>query len=695
MPEANGEISNEFFKKLNQQIVQKDNLIKLLQLQIKNLKNQIEQNGADSDRMADLQDALDDKIKEFDALQAELAEQRQQSAAFAAQKDEEIRSLNQMLEEKSQTVADDNNPKIAELEEQLRNTQSELATTKTDLENAKNDLATAKSNLENASVHGSGLDEANAKLQKQYEATVQELNDTKEMLETQSAELNEKTEELYMLQTQLSTVGNKNTDVDEAVAKAVAEANEKNQDAINKAALEVESYKSQIAELQQNITDLKNEATANEVNSASSSEEIKNIQIENERLSGEVARLGAIEDEFKRLKADQNQASELAIKLSVVEAERSKLAEELEAAKTAGDEEMKKEFMLRIAQLENKVSDKDDQLANLRRALEAKGDDSVSDPESRHEIEMLTNQVADQLLSIQNFENMVKQTREALAEKESEVELLKQRLAKTTPDLNNNNSVIPVDGESDVISSFIDFFDGLDAALQKRQDPELQALHQKLMDRLIVPNKITYTQVISETFDQDKHFATDYFRSDKFPERCIVFEVEKGYRKGDTVIKKSKVWVVQNLFTCNSCGVEQTNPDSRFCHLCGAKIVAPNGLPVDSLPVFEPTANTYHKFSERMLDKGDLEKAKEYIAAGLELDKNYVPLNISMADLLTQESKFEEAMAYLKHAYEIKPDTRTKEKIDNIETKLNIYAQAKNLNLSPEELDKLLHIIQK
>ena len=35
MPEANGEISNEFFKKLNQQIVQKDNLIKLLQLQIR------------------------------------------------------------------------------------------------------------------------------------------------------------------------------------------------------------------------------------------------------------------------------------------------------------------------------------------------------------------------------------------------------------------------------------------------------------------------------------------------------------------------------------------------------------------------------------------------------------------------------------------------------------------------------------
>jgi FtsZ-binding cell division protein ZapB len=38
-PDGNGEISNEFFKKLNQQIVQKDNLIKLLQLQIRNLKN--------------------------------------------------------------------------------------------------------------------------------------------------------------------------------------------------------------------------------------------------------------------------------------------------------------------------------------------------------------------------------------------------------------------------------------------------------------------------------------------------------------------------------------------------------------------------------------------------------------------------------------------------------------------------------
>jgi len=40
-PEANGEISNEFFKKLNQQIVQKDNLIKLLHIQIRMLKSPI------------------------------------------------------------------------------------------------------------------------------------------------------------------------------------------------------------------------------------------------------------------------------------------------------------------------------------------------------------------------------------------------------------------------------------------------------------------------------------------------------------------------------------------------------------------------------------------------------------------------------------------------------------------------------
>ena len=119
--------------------------------------------------------------------------------------------------------------------------------------------------------------------------------------------------------------------------------------------------------------------------------------------------------------------------------------------------------------------------------------------------------------------------------------------------------------------------------------------------------------VISEEFDVDKHIATDYFRSDKFPERCIVFEVEKGYNKGDIPVKKAKVWVVQNLYDCQECHALQSNSDSKFCHMCGAKMVAPNGLPVDSLPEFDPTPTTYLRFAEAMKNKKNLVQAKTYL----------------------------------------------------------------------------------
>ena len=139
----------------------------------------------------------------------------------------------------------------------------------------------------------------------------------------------------------------------------------------------------------------------------------------------------------------------------------------------------------------------------------------------------------------------------------------------------------------------------------------------------------------------------------------------------------------------------QSNADSRYCHLCGAKIVAPNGLAIDSLPEFEPNAVTYHRFAERMLAKDRIEDARQYILDGLAIDSDYVPLITGYADILAAESNFAEALEMLNKANSIKFDAKTDEKIKSIETKLSIYNQAKNLKLSPEEIEKLLHLIQK
>lgn len=96
--EANGEISNEYYKKLNQQIVQKDNLIKLLQLQIRNLKTQID-SGEDSKEADELQKALDEKKSEAEKLLEELEKQKEQFQLLEQQKDEQIKDLNRILEE--------------------------------------------------------------------------------------------------------------------------------------------------------------------------------------------------------------------------------------------------------------------------------------------------------------------------------------------------------------------------------------------------------------------------------------------------------------------------------------------------------------------------------------------------------------------------------------------------------------------
>ena len=704
MPEANGEISNEFFKKLNQQIVQKDNLIKLLQLQIRNLKNQIESGEADAEKAGDLQIALDQKNTELESLRGELEQQKKLCETIGAEKDEQIRSLNEMLEKnQGMTVAEYvEDPKIAELEENIRKVQSDYQNTKQELDNLK---------IENVSVSEENKQLKNEleSFKNEYEQSTQKISELTGLLEAKQTEvqtlsddlksktdqLNEKTAELESVPEQLNALNA------EQLQKALKEANDQSQEQISQIALEAEAYKNQVTELSRKVEELELDLANKERSQLNSDEDLKKsnedlVTAKNEiaRLAGENEKLKDLEHQVSVLQNEKEEYTEIAMKLTVAEGDIEKLNEELERVRSELVTQPKKEeYTLQISQLQQTVVDKDDEIAVLRKALEARLAEGVSVPSDGEEFEALSQQVADQLLTIQSFEKQLKETKHQLNEKETELNILKNKLEEEKA-IDRSEEPVNIDN-TDVIASFIDFFDGLDTALSKKQDPELQALHKKLMDRLIVPNQISYMPVVSEEFDPNLHVATDYFRSDRFPEKCIVFEVEKGYKKGDKVIKKSKVWVVQNLFKCSSCGADQINPESRYCHRCGAKILAPNGLPIDSLPIFEPTAITFNRFSERMLEKGNLSKAKEYIEAGLQIDSNYVPLILSMADVLISESKFQEAIDYLKHAYDLKPDERTQAKIQTIETKLNIFSQAKNLKLSSDEFDKLLHIIQK
>lgn len=707
-------LSSEFFKKLNQQIVQKDNLIKLLQLQIKNLKSQVDEGTSDGAKKGELSKTLETKEGEIKKLASELSQAKGVLEKSLKEKDEQINSLNRLIEEHKKTSetaaaehADD--PRVPELEAGLAKMGSELE-------------AERKKSLE---------------VQAQLEALHQDLEGTKALaLEVES--LRAKTGEMEVLRAKATelernlaeagTLDSRNLQLEAELADAKAQL------AQASASIPSQDLQSRTTELEQDVITLKSLlAEKDEQIAAMSSQqlppppdpalettraELEGLRVRNQELevkasrvadleaalaksTGDAGEVAALQMRITELETESANLSESAIKLTLIEDERKKLESEREAALSelgnlkasmGSHANEVADLNAKVEEAQKKLAQCEKELNELRVSVDSqRGQGGVLDVATKAEVEQLTSQVADQLLALQRFERGLRENQEKLVAKEEEISQLRQRVieAESSP------RAVQISAESEVVANFIDFFESLDAILAHNPNAELQSLHRKLLDRLIIPNKIQYMPVIAETFDQARHVATDFFRSDKFPERCIVFEVEKGYRQGDMVVKKAKVWVVQNLFECPGCNVMQSQEDSRFCHKCGSRITAPNALPIESIPVFQPTSNTYLRFAERMTEINKIDRAREYLEEALRLDNNFVPGLVKLADVHAGASEFPVAINYLKRAALLKPELKIADRIRDLEVRNSIYQQARNLNLPPEEFEKLISLIQK
>jgi len=706
--EEKGEISNEFFKKLNQQIVQKDNLIKLLQLQIKNLKAQVEESTTDTQKKGELSKTLETKEAEIKRLETELAGQKAQLTANLKERDDKIQSLNQLLEENRKASSPETaslvDKHVADLEAAAQKLETELEAERKAKQAVEIDLETIKrvseedigklqielENVKNATANEDAFKNEISRLESEIKNREADLT----RMASEIAEANAKIEQLTQASLQANEISGKSKELEqdlETLRALLAEKDEQMSALSSQGKVvvpdplltqELQNLKTEYQTLQSKFDELSPRAL-----------QAEELRKQAEKLTEENLQIPQLKEKLGRLEIESSAMAEASLKLTVLEGEQEKLIAELDALKSKPAISSDQVDSLRT-QLDNatrRLNQRDTEIADLRANLDSQRDKSLEDPTVRAEIEQLTGQVADQLLAIQKFEEMMRRTQEELTTKEEEIIGLRQQLDNA----GSATKPIPISGESEVISSFIDFFDGLDQLLVKNPLPELQSLHKKLLDRLIIPNEIHYIPVISEEYNSNVHIATDYFRSTKFPEKCIVFEVEKGYRKGDAVIKKSKVWVVQNLFNCRSCQSLQSNSDSRFCHMCGQKIVAPNGLPADSLPIFEPTPTTYLRFAERMIEQNFLQKAKDYLREGMALDPENTPIMVRLADVHSLVSEFPEAIDLLKRAEAIKPDPKVTAKINALDVRNNIFQQARTLNLPPEEFEKLMNLIQK
>jgi len=718
-PEEKSEISNEFFKRLNQQIVQKDNLIKLLQLQIKNLKSQVEEGAAgDDEKKGDLQKTLAAKESEIGNLQSELESEKGKLAAFEKEKDEQIRSLNQKVLE-SQSAPPGAEAKLAEFEATIARLEQEVQAGEAarlelqgTLDSLKNQPPAAPETTGAPPEEIARLTSETARLEAELAKQGKSLTD----LEQQNAEFRAKIEQADQdaqgHDTELASLRRKIEQADNDLTARTAELTTIREQSDSQVKAANEAGTSRIAELEQDVLTLKTLL-------AEKDEQLPNTAIQTgpdpkllaeldvlkkqakrageleklvSALEAEVAGVPVLKAKLNSLESQSTALGEAAMKLTALESEREQLLAKLKDREDRSGSATAQfdAASLRVSELTKRLEQKENELGELRASLEATGEKSRDEQTVHAEVEQLTNQVADQLLAIQKFEGLLRKSQEQLAGKDEKISILTNKVAT----LGDAGRPIPISSDSEIISSFIDFFDGLDTYLSKNPIPELQSLHKKLLDRLIIPNEIHYVPVISEEFDETKHIATDYFRSAKFPEKCIVFELEKGYRKGPMVIKKSKVWVVQNLFTCKTCQTLQSSPDSRFCNMCGQKIVAPNNLPIESLPWFEPTPTTYLRFAERMIEKEMIGDAKNYLMEGLKIDPDFIPLMVRLAEVHSIQSEFPEAISLLQRAITLKPDPRISDQVKALEVRNTIYQQARALNLPQGEFDKLISLLQ-
>ena len=692
--------SSEFFKKLNQQIVQKDNLIKLLQLQIKNLKTQIEESAGEGPKKAEMAKLLESKETEIKNLEASLQTQKAELAGALAEKDEQIRALNQAVEQAQQknqqagpSEADEARlselqSTVARLEAELKEEQEKRAEIEGRIsgesEGSRQEIAKLQEELKhigeekdkvlaNLIARESELAEAHGKLAQVDVGISSDLERRVVVLETDKdalkRKLEEKEQEISSLRAQLSSQGGPDASLAADLATAQAD--------LAVARSELSTRKGELEALQKELTEARNLASSGQTHLAA--------------IQAQAQRIQELEAKLARAEAEAASLSEAGIKLTLAESERAKWAGERESLQNSMREMGREIESLKqlLNEREGALNAQQSRMIELEKRYLQVSSAGENDPQVRQEIDQLTNQVADQLLAIQKFEQILRNTQEELDRRDEEIAQLKDKITET-----GAGKAISLANDSDVLVHFLDFFDGLDSYLLTNPIPELQALHRQLLDRLILPNQIEYMPVIAETFSPGRHVATDYFRSSRFGEKTIVFEVEKGYRRGDSVVKKAKVWVVQNLFACPSCDAMQTTPESRFCNLCGAKIAAPNGLPVDTLPEFEPTPTTYLRFADRMieLDRGD--EAKKYLLDGLALDPEFIPSLTRLAEVHAMNSEFGEAIEVLQKVVAKRPDPKLIERIKALEVKNTIYKQAQHLNLPPGEFEKLVRLIK-
>ncbi|PKK91651.1 MAG: nucleotide exchange factor GrpE [Candidatus Wallbacteria bacterium HGW-Wallbacteria-1] len=664
------DINKEFYKKLNQQIVQKDNLIRLLQKQIENLS--VDQNsGADSDS------ANDERVRQLNSTIRDLREKLEvlQNSNTDYELSDRVESLIQDVEDRNQeimrlkaeierlhndvlagNIGNDMDPgerqalerRIKELTDRNMELQDQ-AQESAMLSVENNRLKLRIEELETSSSIATQPDDS------EKDARIADLIAGLSDLDSENADLRESLnaarEENHRVQgdhdeltrTSAATIEELHGKIDELESRLRENAS---------SGMETERLRSRVIELEDMLETLKLHEAMDGVTD-DSSDEFRDTIDELEK------RLGELVDARREADQQLEKMSVLNEKLSKKVADQSAVIEEIRGkAEEQAYEKLSKEkegLLSQLTLMESRVQESEREL--------------VQERQSREMTEKALKEAMDTGKIVESGES--RQAREELERLRLKIQKLEEERKFVSPSVASEYS-------GSVMADLVDLHDSLEIL----KGAESDAIKSRI-SALFAKNGIMAISSVGYPFDESLHIIGEFVRSGDYDEGTVVQELNPGFRIGDQILRKAEVVVIRNRLVCPSCDT-LGREGSNYCDKCGTKLVFPTISPEASAPdemrEIGKVAAIYKNIGRSFEERGLFDKAEIQYCEALKVAPEDMDLLFHMASLYEMMGRYDDSIAIYERIRPLSMDkTRIEKVIGNLRTKLSIIDQIKKI----------------
>lgn len=650
------DINTEFFKKLNQQINQKNKIIEILQLQIKNLTEQVDNS---------LKGESSGEIKDNSHFELQLKD-----------KDETIELLKKSIEELNQKITDQQEQN-AVLEDRLL-LESDMGAVPHQAGLTDTDMNQLLNPLNNVS---------------EYEATIRSLTERLFELEPKIIESVKISEENVLLKERLKDIEESNQSLK----------NDSDKDSIETlTGQQLLEHQHQIEVLTQKLNEkegLINELLSNLEKTSGAYESLEeecNLLKDstNKTITGLYEKIETLETQLKNYSAGDIDRERMIKKINTLETELEEAMFELSKASVFSEDEqgndeiihqMEKykilsdtlqesltnadirigELVDKNIELMEKIEINQAVLEDIRGKAESEAYDKVSSEKKE-----LVQQIEQKNIRINELQELIINLEKKIESYNSDS---KNSLSNLSSDVHES---VEVD-----ITSYLDYINICDKIKSEELTNAGDIVHR--LESILSSRGVVKIESEGSEFNSVLHEIKEYVRSSDYEDNIVVNEFSPGYILGDKVIRKASVGVIKNRLICPSC--HTTGRDgSNYCDKCGSELSFPGikGVEIDPEHIREigKVADIYIKIGRDHEKKGSFSQAiKQYEEAlKIKTDNTYVISCIAGCyELMGEYSKALEMYQQIK---KIEPgDTKIESVIKNIKIKIKLIDQIKSI----------------